>query len=212
MDHTSLNRISLAKAVAVLAAQDPVLAELHQQWGDPPLWRKPASFRTLVTIVMEQKISLASARAVMQRVDALCCPFTVQRFLGLDPAVLREAGFSNAKVDYCREIARAMRDRELVLSTLAGVEDDEVAQNLTKIRGVGAWTAGVYLTMVLCRQDAWPSGDRALAVSVAESWGLDEVPDYATLDERADAWRPYRGAAARLLWHAYLSRRERSVS
>lgn len=204
----SLDRRSLKAVVAKLAHRDPVLAELHRCWGDPPLWRRPATFRTLVFIVLEQKISLASARAVMRRIDLICQPFTTARFLALDPAVLRRAGASDAKIGYCRAIAVAMREKHLVLGALTKMSDDEATKSLVDVRGIGPWTAGVYLTMALCRPDAWPSGDRALAVSVAETWGLESVPDYPALDERAEAWRPYRGAATRLLWHAYLSRRK----
>lgn len=204
--HT-LDRQSLQKAVLQLAASDPVLKALHERWGFPPLWRRDPSFRTLVTIVMEQKISLASARAVMTRITALCRPFTPARFLALDPMALREAGASHAKIDYCRSIAEALLTRRLVLKDLTSLDDTAVMDRLIAVRGIGPWTAGVYLTMALCRTDAWASGDRALAVSVAESWDLSEVPDYAALDTRAEAWQPYRGAAARLLWHAYLQRR-----
>ncbi len=204
---SSLDRRSLDAAIKVLAKRDRVLADLSQRWGAPPLWRRTASFRTLVHIVMEQKISLASARAVMQRIEALCQPFTPQRFVAVDPSAFRDAGASFAKIDYCRSIAMAMLEKRLVLSSLDAMEDAEVIDVLTAVRGIGPWTAGVYLTMALCRADAWASGDRALAVSVAESWQLDAVPDYPSLDAWAEAWRPYRGAASRLLWHAYLSRR-----
>jgi DNA-3-methyladenine glycosylase II len=203
----SLERQSLDAAITILAERDSVLSGLSQRWGAPPLWRRPASFRTLVLIVMEQKISLASARAVMQRIDVLCQPFTPQAFLAVDPLMFREAGASHAKIDYCRSIAAALLEKRLVLKSLNTKADAEVIDALVAVRGIGPWTAGVYLTMALCRPDAWPSGDRALAVSVAENWGLDTVPDYPSLDARADAWRPYRGAASRLLWHAYLLRR-----
>ncbi len=203
----SLDRRSLDEALGILARRDSVLAGLYEQWGRPPLWRRPATFRTLVFIVMEQKISLASARAVMQRVEGVCQPFTPAQFLALEQDALRELGVSNAKIGYCQSIARAIRNRQLVLNALEQLSDDEVVATLTGVRGIGPWTAGVYLTMALGRPDAWASGDRALAVSVAESWALDTVPDYPALDARAEHWRPYRGAASRLLWHAYLSRR-----
>lgn len=206
-----MNRKRLGEAVRGLCDRDPVFADVHRQWGEPPLWRRPASFRTLVMIIMEQKISLASARAVMQRLEDVCIPFTAARFLALDMDAVRAAGVSNAKIQYCRSIAEAMLRRQLMLTSLSALGDEAVIERLVQVHGIGPWTAGVYLTMVLCRQDAWASGDRALAVSVAEIWGLDDVPSYPELDERAQAWRPYRGAASRLLWHAYLSRRAVTV-
>ena len=207
---TALNAQGLKRAVQQLARREPVFAQLHREFGDPPLWRRPASFRTLVTIILEHKISLASAQAVMQRVEAICKPFTPAVFLALDPDVIRSAGVSHAKVEYCRSIAQAIRSRQLTLTSLNALDDDAVMQQLVKVRGIGPWTAGVYITMVLCRPDAWASGDRALAVSVAESWALSSVPTYPELDERARRWQPYRGAASRLLWHVYLSRRART--
>lgn len=158
-------------------------------------------------IVLEQKVSLSSALAVMRRVDALCPSFDARAFLAVPESALREAGVSARKVDYCRALAAAIVDGSLSLTALRRLDDAAVIERLVAVRGIGPWTAGVYLTMALCRPDAWPSGDRALAVGVAERWSLGNVPDYPSLDAMADAWRPWRGVASRLIWHAYLERR-----
>lgn len=186
-----------------------MFAGLLAAWGQPPLWNREPGFATLVHIVMEQKISLASARAVMQRIESLCPRLLPEAFLALEPAALREAGASDAKIGYCRSIASAIIDGSLPLDAFEPLEDAAIMATLVRVRGIGPWTAGVYLTMALCRPDAWPSGDRALAVGVAEAFGLDAVPDYRALDVLADDWRPLRGAASRLIWHAYLGRRGR---
>jgi len=185
-----------------------VFAAINRDCGPPPLWQRPQSLRTLVHVVLEQKVSLVSALAVMERVTALCPTFEPARFLAVPEDALRAAGVSERKVGYCRALASAMVDGSLSLPALRRMDDAGVIERLTAVRGIGPWTAGVYLTMALCRQDAWPRGDRALAVGVAERWSLADVPDYPTLDRMADAWRPWRGVASRLIWHAYLERRQ----
>ncbi len=203
----SLTRRSLDKAIHDLASQDPLMNALLSQFGMPPMWQREQSFGTLVHIVLEQKVSLASARAVMQRVQELCPGMSPESFLQVSEQALREAGISERKVSYCRSIAAALHDGELDLKRLHRCSDEQVLQQLTAIRGIGPWTAGVYLLMAMRRPDAWASGDRALAVSLAECEQMAQVPSYAELDARAEQWRPHRAAAARMLWHAYLSRR-----
>ena len=205
----SLTRESLNRAINALADRDPLMNGLLERFGLPPLWQRAQKFSTLVHIVLEQKVSLASARAVMQRVQELCPGMTPAGFLQVPELALREAGISARKVTYCRSIAMALHSGELELLRLRQCSDEQVMQELTAIRGIGPWTAGVYLLMALRRPDAWASGDRALAVSLAECESSEQIPDYAELDERAEHWRPHRAAAARLLWHAYLSRRAR---
>lgn len=132
---------------------------------------------------------------------------TPRSFLTLSPGQLRGAGLSDAKAAYCRHAATAMVSGDLRLHALRRLDDQEVVARLQSIKGIGPWSANVYLTMALGRPDAWATGDRALAVSYAECWRLASVPDYRRLDEFAERWRPWRGVAARILWHAYLSRR-----
>ena len=204
-----LDRAAVTRGGIVLGERDATFAAILADCGPPPLWLRPQSLRTLVHIVLEQKVSLASALAVMQRVDALCPAFDPASFLAVPEPALREAGISARKVGYCRALAEAMAEGTLSLSALRRLDDAAVIERLTAVRGIGPWTAGIYLTMALARRDAWPSGDRALAVGVAERWALDAVPDYPTLDRMADAWRPWRGVASRLIWHAYLERRRK---
>lgn len=191
----------------ILSSRDSLLNQLASQYGAPPLWQRPQNFATLVHVVLEQKVSLTSARAVMARVRHLCPGMQPADFLALPEQRLREAGISEQKMSYCRSIALAIVQNQLNLARLRRLSDEGIMQALTAIRGIGPWTAGIYLLMALRRPDAWASGDRALVVSLAECEALEVVPSHVELDRRAEAWRPYRGAAARLLWHAYLSRR-----
>ena len=211
----ALTRESLAKAVKQLSEQDPLLAELVATYGTPPLWQRTQSFATLVHIILEQKVSLASALAVMRRVNKLCPCMQPAAFLQIKQAPLKAAGISERKVSYCYSIAEAIVTGQLNLARLRRCDNESVMAQLSAIRGIGPWTAGVYLLMAMRRPDAWASGDRALVVSYAESLSMQqaagqppcEVPSYAVLDEVAERWQPYRAAAARILWHAYLSRR-----
>jgi DNA-3-methyladenine glycosylase II len=206
-----LTRASLREAVSLLSEKDALLKRLYECYGVPPLWQRTQSFDTLVHIILEQKVSLASAHAVMQRVRTLCPGMRPEAFLQLDEHSLRTAGISQRKLSYCRSIALGMVRQELKLTALRSMTNQQVIDFLTSVRGIGPWTAGVYLMMALRRTDAWASGDRALVVSYAESSESDAIPSYTEFDLRAERWRPYRGAAARLLWHAYLQRRNRSA-
>lgn len=199
----------MREALSLLASRDALLASLHREYGVPPLWDRPQSFATLVHIILEQKISVASAQAVMQRVRIACPGMQPSQFLKVPETVLREAGVSGRKVSYCQSIAQSLANGKLSLPKLRNFSDEEVVNALTGVRGIGPWTAGVYLMMALRRSDAWASGDRALAVSYCECAKLDRVPSYAELDEIARAWMPHRGTAARLLWYAYLQKRDR---
>lgn len=192
-----------------LSARDSLLADIYQQYGKPPLWARSQSFATLVHIILEQKVSLASANAVMIRVRNICPGMKPSSFLLLPDADLRNAGLSARKVAYCQSIANSLVSGELSLPGLRKLDDDKVIAKLIDVHGIGPWTAGVYLMMALRRPDAWASGDRALAVSYAELAQLDVVPSYAELDEVASTWIPHRATAARLLWHAYLKKRNR---
>jgi len=207
--YQSLSYDTLPDALNRLCAQDPLMHKLVQQFGPPPLWRRTQTFETLVHIILEQKVSLASAMAVLRRVKKLCSDMTPAGFLSLSEAQLREAGMSARKISYCRCIASAIASGELDLAGLRRNTNDDVLEVLTNIRGIGPWTAGVYLSMAMRRMDAWASGDRALVVSYAESIALSEVPSYQDFDDLAIQWQPLRGVAARVLWHAYLSRRKK---
>ena len=207
--YQSLTRDTLPNAVAKLCEQDSLMHRLVQTYGTPPLWQRTQSFETLVHIILEQKVSLASAMAVMQRVKKLCPDMSPAMFLNVSESELRSAGMSARKVSYCNSIASALVSGELNLSKLRGSTDETIIEQLTAIRGIGPWTAGVYLLLSIRRVDAWASGDRALVVSYAESTDLESIPSYAEFDEIAGRWQPLRGVAARVLWHAYLSRREK---
>ncbi len=207
-----LDEATLARAAAELTTQDPRLAKLHAVNGVPPLWPRPEGFATLVKIILEQQVSLDSAAAAYANLESALGKVAPTGFLRLDDLQLRKIGFSRQKAGYVRRIAEALHTGSLDLANLSAYDDHEASVYLRAIRGVGPWTSDVYLLFALRRPDVWPNGDRALVVSMAESFGLDTVPEYEAAQEIAAQWSPWRSVAARLLWHAYLVRRGRSLT
>ncbi len=201
----ALTEADLPAAVAALAARDPALASIAERFGTPPLWARDPGFPTLVHLILEQQVSLASAKAAFDRLNARVGVLTPEAFLVLDDAALLDVGFSRQKARYARALATAVGAGDLDLPALADTDDDEVDRRLTALPGIGPWTATIYRLMVLCRPDAWPAHDIALAQALAEVRGLAARPSPGELDAAAEAWRPLRAVAARLLWHHYLS-------
>jgi DNA-3-methyladenine glycosylase II len=209
----ALTEADLPDAVAWLTARDPALDAIHRRFGVPPLWNRAPGFPTLVHLILEQQVSLASARAAFDRLNDITGRLTPDTFLELDDAQLLAVGFSRQKARYARALAGAVREGRLDIAALAGADDDEVDRRLTELPGIGPWTATIYRLMVLCRPDAWPAHDIALAQALAEVRDLAARPTPDELDVAAEAWRPLRAVAARLLWHHYLSvRDERRVA
>jgi DNA-3-methyladenine glycosylase II len=202
----------LSLAVRKLTARDPDLAAIVERFGPPPLWDRPAGFPTLVYIVLEQQVSLASAQAAFARLCAAVNPLLPERFLELDDAQLLAIGFSRQKARYARNLARAVASGEMDLESLASLTDEDVARSLVALPGIGPWTASIYLMEALLRPDVWPATDMALAAAVAQAKGLERRPDVERMLALAAPWRPWRSVAARLFWHDYLSRRGRSTS
>jgi DNA-3-methyladenine glycosylase II len=158
-----------------------------------------------VHIILEQQVSLASARAAFDRLRARLGEVVPGLFLTLSDEELLAAGFSRQKAGYCRGLARALLAGELDLDALEQLEDDAVRRALLRVRGIGPWTAEIYLLMVLLRPDAWPKGDLALAQAAKDLFNLNIRPGPEELERLAETWRPYRAAAARLLWNHYLN-------
>ncbi len=211
MSRSQLDRAALGAACDELAARQPPLAELLERHGYPPLWRRPTGFVTLVRIILEQQVSLASAGAVFTRLEAACGALEPGAVIGLGEAGLRAAGLTRQKAGYTLDLSRRVVDDGFSFRRLARLDGAAARAELLALRGIGPWSADVYLLFALRRADIWPPGDVALARSVMETLGLDRPPPGDVLQEYAEAWRPWRSAAARLLWHAYLCRRGRSA-
>jgi DNA-3-methyladenine glycosylase II len=160
----------------------------------------------MVHIILEQQVSLASARAAFTRLKEAVFPLTPSGFLMLDDATLKEIGFSRQKTDYCRNLSCAILNGEFSFNKLSTMDDSAARLELMKIKGIGSWTADIYLLIALKRPDIWPSGDLALAAAVQDLKIFLNRPAPKELYEVSLRWKPWRAVAARILWHHYLSR------
>jgi DNA-3-methyladenine glycosylase II len=168
------------------------------------LWPRDPGFATLIRFILEQQVSLASADAAYGRLEDVLGPITPDGFLSLDDDELHRVGFSRQKAAYGRGLAEGMLDGTIDLQRLDAQADNDAMESLEAIKGVGPWTASCYLLFVLMRPDAWPPGDRALHVAMANALELGDEPSTTEADAIAARWTPFRAVAARLLWHDYL--------
>jgi DNA-3-methyladenine glycosylase II len=171
------------------------------------MWVRRPGFATIIRIVLEQQVSLASAKAAYERLLRVVDRVTAKQLVGVTTAQLRRHGITRQKATYCLELARVVVRGELNLSHLAHMDDRAVRDALLKVRGIGPWTADIYLLMALRRPDVWPVGDLALAETVRRVRRLRTRPSSERLRRIARGWRPWRAVAARILWHCYLSER-----
>ena len=200
-----LNELTLSKAAKMLCRDDANLKLVIDQHGLPPLWARAPGFPTLVHIILEQQVSLASAKACFDKLNAALEELNPESFLTLDDAALLRIGFSRQKTRYSRIVAQSILDHSLNLDELVNLSDKAVFSQLTALTGIGPWTANIYLLMALGRPDIWPGGDLALEVALQNLLGLDHRPRGEEFHNLAQRWRPYRAVAARILWHYYLS-------
>jgi DNA-3-methyladenine glycosylase II len=202
-----LNEDAFAQGVRVLVDRDAHLAEVVQKYGAPPLWVREPGFRTLVYIILEQQVSLASAKAAFDRLNAAVRPLTPRRFLKLTDDELLRIGFSRQKTLYTRLLAESMARGYFDLRNLHDLHDDAARKMLVAFKGIGNWTADIYLLSALRRPDIWPVGDLALATAVQEVKRLRLRPSPERLEKMSAPWKPWRAVAARLFWHHYLRKR-----
>ena len=207
MGHTRnfLTERGMARGLRHLSKADPDLAIVVKRLGPPPMWQREPGFPTLVHIILEQQVSLASAKAAFDRLVAAARPLTPKRFLEFDDATLKMIGFSRQKTAYCRHLAESILAGEFDIDRLHQMDDSTVRSEMIKIKGIGRWTADIYLLMALRRPNIWPGGDLALAVAIKEVKRLELRPSTEEMDSISKTWEPWKAVAARVLWHHYLS-------
>jgi len=179
------------------------LRRAHDLSGDPPLRRNPSGFEGLARIIVGQQLSVASATAIWGRFEQTLRPVSAAKVLKAPDDVLRAAGLSGGKIRTLRAISTAVKSRQLDLDALEGAPDLVVHESLREVSGIGPWTADIYLMFCLGRADAFASGDLALQIAAAMAAEQGERLTLAQLEEMSERWRPWRGVAARLLWHYY---------
>jgi DNA-3-methyladenine glycosylase II len=202
-----LTNYTLARAAKLLARRDEDLALILKQYGPPPLWSRRPGFGTLVQIILEQQVSLASAAALFARLQRSIIPFRPYEMLSLGEPHLKSIGLTRQKTAYCLHLSQLLSDKHLKLSQLSRLSDEEAKAKLMEVKGIGSWSADIYLLMALRRPDIWPASDLALAIAVKRLKELKFRPDTDELNEIGDRWRPFRSVAARMLWQYYLAQR-----
>jgi DNA-3-methyladenine glycosylase II len=166
-------------------------------------FKKTGGFEGLISLIVEQQLSVASAKAIFSRVKLICGDFEATTFLRISEEELKATGLSRQKVTYCRNVAEAVVNKTLDFKKLEKMADQEVVAKLVQIKGIGEWTAQCYLMACMKRLDAWPSSDLGLIVAIQKIKKIKERPKSLTIEKIAEPWKPYRSIAALLLWSTY---------
>jgi DNA-3-methyladenine glycosylase II len=196
---------TIRRDVEALASREPAFARVVEQHGIPEPRTSNRGAATLLRTIVGQQVSVAAARSMWAKLEAAFgSPPDLNRLLGASDEELRAAGMSRQKSGYIRSLAQLVVSGELDLDNLPE-DDEEAIALLTKIKGIGRWSAEIYLLFAEGRGDVFPAGDLAVLVEIGRLMGLPEKPSEKQLRELAEAWRPYRGAAAVLAWHSYNS-------
>jgi DNA-3-methyladenine glycosylase II len=205
--HSTFTQQNFHSLCDQLAKKDKHLRSVIKQYGYPPVWTRKASFQTLVHIILEQQVSLASARSALNKLKGKLGRVTPKKLLALSDQELKACHFSRQKTAYVRCLAQTIVSGEIRLKELADLDDSVVRQRLKKIKGVGDWTVDVYLLFVLQRANVFPVGDLAMVNALREVKGLTKQIKHDELLMLAQDWQPYRSIATMLLWHYYLRKR-----
>ena len=199
-----LNNRTLALGIKHLKKVDSDFKEILRDRNDQiNSFKKTGGFEGLISLIVEQQLSVASAKAIFSRVKLVCGDFEASSFLKIKEEELKATGLSRQKVTYCRNIAEAVINKTLDFKKLEKMSDQEVVEMLVKIKGIGEWTAQCYLMACMKRLDAWPSSDLGLIVAIQKIKKINERPKSLTIEKMAEPWKPYRSIAALLLWSTY---------
>jgi DNA-3-methyladenine glycosylase II len=194
----------LLDVVKILADRDPDLELVVKRYGPPPLWSRPQGFASLIQIILEQQVSLSSAKAAYNRLQVVTSELTPRSFLELDDQELKAIGFSRQKTRYGQLLAKNLLDGSLDLASLENLNDEVARSKLIQLKGIGPWSADIYLLMALRRPDIWPRNDLALVSAITRIKRLEAPPSPEEFEAIGEIWRPWRSVAARIAWFDYL--------
>ncbi len=197
-----------SKDLKKLSQLDPIFHNIYERFGPPPNMKRPSGFTSLCKIILEQQVSLASARAHFERLNAYVSEFTPTQILKLNDIEMRECHISKQKASYLKALSEAILRGTLNLERLSGLREPEVRKQLTKIKGIGDWTADVYLMFCLESKDIFPIGDIALVHTVKELTPANTRDEMILYSQK---WKPLRSLASFSLWHYYLKKRNRPL-
>ena len=198
-----MNQKHLQHHLKQLAQLDSDLAQALQRYGAPAPRQRPEGFETFLSTIISQQISTAAANTIMNRVRVTLPSLTPEGLDQVTDAALRAAGLSTRKIEYARGLALATQTGTLLIDQLRDLEDAQVIEHITRLRGFGAWSAEIYCMFSLGRPDIFPAGDLALQIQLGRMLGEDARPTEKRARLLAEPMRPHRGALSILLWHNY---------
>lgn len=198
----------MQEAIDFLSTKNPIFQEIINKYGLPPIPKRPQGFETLVLLILEQQVSIDSAKATFLKIRAYttCSPETMSV---LSDEEFRNLGVSRQKTKYIKILASAVLDNELVIESLATKSAEQVREELIKLKGIGNWTIDIYLMFCLQEPDLIPLGDIAVVNTIKE---LLNIHDKEEMENYTSQWAPYRSYATYLLWHYYLKKRKRTIT
>jgi len=205
--HLTFDRQNFHSICDKLAKKDRHLFAIIRQYGYPPMWTRRGNFQTLIHIILEQQVSLASARAALNKLRERIGTITPKKLLALSDEDLKTCYFSRQKTVYARYLANAIVSKQIILKKFSDLDDAEIRRQLKTIKGIGDWTVDVYLLFALQRTDLFPLGDLAMVNALKEVKQLSKETKQEELLKLAERWRPYRSIATMLLWHYYIQKR-----
>ncbi|MFC4210384.1 DNA-3-methyladenine glycosylase family protein [Pedobacter lithocola] len=205
----TFNQHNFHQLCDVVATKDADLKEIIERFGYPPYWSRPNTFESIVHIILEQQVSLASAMATLNKLKDRIATITPGNFLPLTDIELKDCYFSRQKISYVRDLAEQIINKKLNLDDLVDKTDSEIKTALTKIKGIGNWTVDIYLIFILHRLDVFPIGDLAAVNALKKVKGLDKTSSTEDIISTTLSWKPYSSLATMLLWHFYLEERKR---
>ena len=205
--HLSFNEDNFHSLCDHLVKKDKHLRSVIKQYGYPPVWTRTASFQTLIHIILEQQVSLASARAALNKLKERLGTVTPKKLLTLTDEELKSCYFSRQKTIYARCLANAIVSKQINLKKLSALDNEVIRQQLKTIKGIGDWTVDVYLLFVLHRTDVFPLGDLAMINALKELKGLRKEIKQEEILQLSEVWKPHRSIATMMLWHYYIQKR-----
>lgn len=195
------------KIADLLASRDADLKHIIQTYGYPPMWTRPNSFESLIHIILEQQVSLASAKSALLKLQEKLASVSPEKILLLTDEEFKACYFSRQKMTYVRHLAEALWKKHIHLAAFEKLPDDEVRGALIKLKGIGNWTIDIYLIFVLQRADIFPVGDLAAMNALKQIKKLPKETSREEILKITESWQPYRSIATMMLWHHYLSLR-----
>ena len=198
-----INEAQLRESIDAVAAAEPGVARALRLAGYPPPRVRPAGYQTLLRTIVGQQVSVAAANSMWRKLEELVGEdVPVDKILATDFDALRACGLSRQKQGYIRSLCELVASGELDFDALPQ-DDEEAIAELTRIKGIGRWSAEIYLLFAEARADIWPAGDLAVQIEIGRILGHAERPSEKHIRDLAEAWRPHRGATAIMAWHHY---------